>query len=376
MEEYRKKFKNDFLNNNDELYIRVDNGEEIDIRDNKLDNKPGLDICFDDSNLDDKLPRVPEHIKYIKLSCEPIHYVDIPKLLSSSSLEFVKITMPLSGIFNHNMLDYIKLSKSIKALALHLCNDNTDEDTNEDTNEDANANADANDDADRDINKKIQDAVDLMINKSIIPRDIEYLLINFNLSNINEYTNLKTLVISASENTEYNYSLDNLPESLEWLEIHPMGFNQPVNNLPANLKVLIFSQNRIWNYYNGYQHSIDNLPPSLEVLYLPEFLIWNENKVDETYSQSCQSNQSILENLPPNLRILNISEFMPDNINYNSLPDSIEIIHWRNFPDCYKEITRFPTNLKKIQIIYDNDEIEQYFNNAPFTIEVLRTRRK
>jgi len=369
MEEYRQRFKNNFLNNNDKLYIRVDNGKEIDNKNNILDNKPGLDICFDDSNLDDKLPHVPEHIKYIKLSCEPIHYVDMPKLLSSSSLEFVKITMPLSGIFNHNMLDYIKLSKSIKALALDLCDDEAvarylcaDE-----------TNTSANEDADRDVNKKIQDAVNLMINKSIIPLDIEYLSINFNLPNINEYTNLKTLIISAFQNTEYNYSLNNLPESLEWLEIHPMGFNQPVNNLPANLKVLIFGQNRIWNYYNGYQHSVDNLPPSLEVLYLPEFLIWDELHLHENYNLSTQS---LLENLPPNLRILNIPQYMPKNINYNLLPDSIEIIHWHNFPDCYKDISRFPASLKKIQIVYDNDELEQYFNNASFTIEVLRSRRK
>ena len=361
MEEYRKRFNNNFLNN--ELYIRVDNGEEIDNKydklDNKLDNKPGLHIWFNDSNLDDKLPHIREHIKYIQLSCEPIHYVDIPKLLSSSSLEFVKITMPLSGIFNHNMLDYIKLSKSIKALDLNFFNDDP--------------NADADEDAARDSNKKIQDAVDLMIKKSIIPRDIEYLEINFQLPNIEKYTNLKTLVISAFQNTEYNYSLDNLPVSLEWLEIYPMGFYQPVNNLPANLKVLIFGQNRIQNYYNGYHHSVDNLPPSLEVLYLPEFLIWDENKVDETYNLS---NHSILENLPPNLRILSIPEYMPDNINYNSLPDSIEIIFWYWFEKCYRKISRFPTSLKKIQIAYDNDELEQYFNNASFIIEVLYSQRK
>ena len=352
MEEYRKRFKNNFLNNNEEL-----------IKDNKL----GLDICFDYSNLHDKLPHVPEHIKYIQLSCEPIHYVDMPKLLSSSSLEFVKITMPLSGIFNYNMLDYITLSKSIKALALHLCDEELLTRYFDETN------ADTDEDAARDINKKIQDAVELMINKSIIPRDIEYLSINFNLPNINEYTNLKTLVISDFQNTEYNHSLDNLPESLEWLEIHPMGFDKPVNNLPANLKVLIFGQNRIMHYYNGYKHALDNLPSSLEVLYLPEFLIWDENKVDETYNLC---NQSILENLPPNLRILNIPEYMPDNINYNLLPDSIEIIHWRKFPDCYKDISRFPASLKKIQIIHDNDELQQYFNNAPFTIEVLHSHRQ
>jgi hypothetical protein len=355
MEEYSKRFNNDFLNN--ELYIYIINREKVDNNyyklDDKLDDKPGLNICINDSNLN--LPHIPEHIKYIKLSFEPIHYVDIPKLLSSSSLEFVNITMPLSGIFNHNMLDYIKLSKSIKALDLNFFNDDP--------------NADADEDAARDSNKKIQDAVDLMIKKSIIPRDIEYLEINFQLPNIEKYTNLKTLVISAFRNSEYNYSLDNLPESLEWLEIHPMGFNQPVNNLPANLKVLIFCQNRIWNYYYGYTHSLNNLPSSLEVLYFPECTNFDGTPVDKTYDE-----QSILENLPPNLRILSIPKYMPDNINYNSLPDSIEIIFWDGFEECYRKISRFPTSLKKIQIVYDNDELKKYFTNAPFIIEVKHSR--
>ncbi len=332
MEEYYKRFNNEFLIISDEIDLE--------------DNNPCLNINFDDSNLNDKLPHIPEHIKYIQLSCEPIHYVDIPKLLSSSSLECVTITMPLSGIFNHNMLDYIKLSKSIRALKLVIDND-----------------------IKQTADKQVQDAIDLIIKKSIIPLDIEYLSINFHLSNINEYTNLKTFVIIGEiQNEDYNYSLDNLPESLEWLEIHPIGFNQPVNNLPVNLKVLIFGQNRVWNYYNGYQHSIDNLPHSLEVLYLPEFLMLDDDNIQ--INQSNQSNQSILENLPPNLRILSIPQYMPDNINYNSLPDSIEIIYWFNFPDCYKEISRFPASLKKIQIKYDNDEIKQYFTNAPFVIEV------
>jgi hypothetical protein len=354
VEEYRKRFHIDFYD--PELYIQINNGEEIDNKydklDNKLDNKPGLHIWFNDSNLDDKLPRVPEHIKYIVLICEPIHYADIPKLLLSSSLEFVKIRMPLSGIFNHNMLDYIKLSKSLKALSLILYNDDP--------------NADA---------KKIQDAVDLIIKKSIIPCDIENLLINFYLPNINEYKNLKTLEISGFKNEEYNYSLDNLPESLEWLEIHPIGFNQPVNNLPSNLKVLIFGKNRLENnYHNGYKHLLTNLPYSLEILLLPELLILDKNtKVDETCNLSIQS---IFENLPPNLRILRLPQYMPDNINYNLLPDSIEIIMWFWFEKCYKEIFRFPTSLKKIQIAYDNRKLEQYFSNASFIIEVLYSRRK
>jgi hypothetical protein len=61
---------------------------------------------------------------------------------------------------------------------------------------------------------------------------------------------------------------------------------------------------------------------------------------------------------------------MPKDINYNCLPDSIEIMEWNNFHDCYKEIIKFPTSLNKIKIKHNHIEILNYFKNATFDIDI------
>jgi hypothetical protein len=315
------------------------------------ENKPGLYISAHD------IPEIPSTIKYCQIYCKAIHYKN---LILPNTLEYLQLQLLFSDIFNNDILDCITIPTSIKSLSIMLDNDtNTIVDYNSANN--------------------VNNAVKRLLNNTNfkIPKNIEYLKINFQLPNIEEYTNLKVLVLDASQNTQFNEPLDNLPASLEWLEIGSLQFNHPLTNLPPGLKVLIFAQNRIWNYYDGYRHSLDRLPSGLEVLHFPDFC----SQQNEIYLAN-------FENLPPFLKILAIPQVMPDDINYDCLPDSIEILEWPAFRKCYQKISRFPANLKKIKCQkfkcdhcyvhginnqdHDNDEknkIIKYFENMHFIIE-------
>ena len=59
--------------------------------------------------------------------------------------------------------------------------------------------------------------------------------------------------------SHFNQPLDNLPESLEVLELDCMDFNHSLDNLPKKLKYLKL------NFY-AFNFSLDNLPKSLEYL--------------------------------------------------------------------------------------------------------------
>ena len=130
-----------------------------------------------------------------------------------NTLEYLKLQLLLSDIFNNDILDCITIPTSIKSLSIILDNDIPD------TIVDYNS---------------ANNAVERLLNNTNfkIPKNIEYLNINFHLPNIEEYTNLKVLVLNAFQNTEFNEPLDNLPASLEWLAIHSLQFNHPLTNLP------------------------------------------------------------------------------------------------------------------------------------------------
>ena len=338
---YHSKFAFDDDNN----YIMLDGDNSI------LDiisaSKPGLDIFLDYTNLEHCIPEIPLSIKYIRLHCQALH---CKNLILPSTLEYLQLHLSLSDICNNNILDSIILPTSIKSLSIILNNDIPENDIPEPI--------------ENSVNNPITNAVDKILNNNNfkIPKNIEYLKINFQLPNIEEYTNLKVLVLDDNSSVEYNYPLDNLPASLEWLEIQTCSFNQPLDNLPPGLKVLIFGQSRIWNYFNGYMHSLDGLPSGLEVLHFPECL----SREGERY-------MATLEHLPSSLKILRIPQYMPDNMNYNCLPDSIEILEWNSFGKYYRKISRFPANLKKIMSDkYDSENINmlKYFEKMQFAIEL------
>lgn len=337
-------YNSGFAFDNDNNYIMVDSDyPNIDIIYIKEFNTPGLDIFFNKTNLDHCIPEIPSTIKYLRLNCRAVHYKN---LIWSSTLEYLQLILSLSDILDDNILDFITLPSDIKSLSISIIQDPDNIQYQDDT--------------------TINDQVEKLLNNINfkIPKNIEYLKINFQIPNIEEYTNLKVLVLDGCENTEFNYPLDNLPASLEWLEIHSLQFNQPLENLPAGLKVLIFRQNRIWNYHDGYQHSLDGLPSGLEVLHFPESCTPEGIKYLATF-----------ENLPPTLKLLRIPRVMVADMNYDCLPDSIEILEWFEFRGVYDKVSRFPANLKKIKCNFDsnsNDEqnkILKYFENMPFIIE-------
>lgn len=124
---------------------------------------------------------------------------------------------------------------------------------------------------------------------------------------------------------------DNLPEDLERLEIqdipNALEITKELNNLPNKLKVLIMVN--VW-----YNLGLDNLPSSLEVLELG-FKNLYLNKFD-----NLPSNLKYLKINFINRKKNKIPEL-------NNLPDSLEYIELENYNGFI--INKYPKNLKKIK---------------------------
>lgn len=93
-------------------------------------------------------------------------------------------------------------------------------------------------------------------NKQIFPESLEYLFVNTSEIKIENFpSNLKYLKFYR----QYNFPLDNLPDSLEVL-ILPLDYNLPILKFPKNLKFLGIKRK--------YNHVLENLPDSLETLHI------------------------------------------------------------------------------------------------------------
>ena len=141
---------------------------------------------------------------------------------------------------------------------------------------------------------------------NMLPNFIEELRtnINFSCKELNYFKFLKHLTIS---NIIFNKELDCLPNSLECLEIYSHCFNQPLNNLPMNLKNLSILLNR----KGRYTQTLDNLPIHLKILKIDGYCA-----VDN------------LDNLPNELEYLYISYGATFNISLNNLPNSLVTIEF------------------------------------------------
>jgi hypothetical protein len=341
---------------------------KLDIK-NKLIDVKGLYICLDypkiteESNAQLPHPKIiiPEHIKYLVLDCPARYYTN---LFLPSDLEYIKLYITTSMICD-NILEYIKLPITVKSLTILLSNDLV-----HDIDDTILSHL-----TPRTRNVKIStDEKNLMIafNKlnKFIPKIVEYLEINFNISDYGSYKSLKTLIIRSEPRDFYPelQPLDNLPESLQWLDIHHPDFNHALNNLPSNLKFLRVGQGRISTFTRCYKYNLDMLPISLEVLFFPE------NDKHYSYVDGYNYDYS-LDNLPTNLKILNIPEYIYEGTNFNNLPDSIEILEWSEFDKYHKYITRFPKNLKEIQVSRWGDAVknmQEIYKDAPFIIRKLQ----
>jgi len=184
---------------------------------------------------------------------------------------------------------------------------------------------------------------------AIIPSHIEYLRCqDLCLVRFNQLKQLKTLIIDDTFEEPFN----DLPDSLVRFEIFIESYDCKLDNLPPNLKYFVFD-NICGDMYAGeYSHLLNNLPHGLEVLYLPVI----------DYTLSIQY-PDYFNNLPSGLKYLYLPlpyQNPKNNTNYNSLPDSLEIIEFQNYPDIVEKIDRYPSSLKKI---FSNSVHNQHENN-------------
>lgn len=169
---------------------------------------------------------------------------------------------------------------------------------------------------------------------------------------------------------KFNKSIDNLPNNIKHIEIRRMtklyeftlspvsDFDQPISNLPINLKTFCL-------FTNNFSHNFDFLPESLETLVFNNINAIDTNKI--TYFNNLPINlkeltleitkfNSPLDQLPNNLKKLTItSEICLTKL--DKLPDSLEelILQYVKFDLNYCQyilkIDSLPSSLKTITLI-------------------------
>jgi len=117
--------------------------------------------------------------------------------------------------------------------------------------------------------------------------------------------------------------LSRLPSSLQKLTLRG-SFNQPLNHLPATLKVLRFDQ------FSEFTQPLDDLPPALEELHLPA---WFNHPLDR---------------LPQSLRILTFERDGNFNHPLNNLPNSLTELRLGSAFD--QPLQRLPLNLTTLDL--------------------------
>jgi len=292
---------------------------------------------------------IPEHIKYLVLHLDLERYDNI---VITHKLEYVEIHLSIydidmNKIIFHNFIKQISQYSDMKSLCLIL-----NYELENFLNRRRILNLPEIDTYKYDSLEKESQVINYI--NELLPRTLEYLRVNFIITNINEFTSLR--VFKIEDDCSYNVPLDNLPESLEWLEINTDDFNYPLYNLPCKLKVLIFSHNRAWNYTNGYMHSLNFLPLSLEVLFMPDTIMMDGTTKAE-----------ICNNLPPKLKYLYVPTMVVNNLDWNALPESLEVLDAPLilYQMQQKEITinKLPKALKEVRIrkaYLDNKTLTSY----------------
>lgn len=184
----------------------------------------------------------------------------------------------------------------------------------------------------------------LNMNLNLIPKTVHTLKFNYNLKNMpyDIPPNIKTIYFY-----EYYYLLEELPYTIENIEIHK-GFNHPVDNLHHGLKSISFG----WNF----NQEINDLPTSLEKIVL-----------------GINFNQDI-NNLPSNVKFLYISNPNYDYDTIKKLPCSLIFLQLGVNEDYdikfdsiesnnLNYISQFEKNYGKNDFTYSNTN---YFKNYYF----------
>ena len=90
--------------------------------------------------------------------------------------------------------------------------------------------------------------------------------INFEIKDFQKYQSLNTLIMEDNGDEDCNQPLNNLPVSLEWLDIKSKVFNQPLDNLPSfNLEK---SKNALetLTLSETYNLPLNNVPTSVKII--------------------------------------------------------------------------------------------------------------
>jgi hypothetical protein len=167
------------------------------------------------------------------------------------------------------------------------------------------------------------------------------------------------------------------------------SFNQPIDNLPNNIKHITFVTDADSDSWSSFNYPIDNLPPCLESLelmscefkqsidYLPISLKYLKLNIAKPFYQD-----NLFNNLPINLEHLCIysntnkySGFYNFNeeylFNLNNLPKNLKMLEI--MPNTYKPIEHLPEGLETL-IIYNKSYLnypEQTFIKLPANLNML-----
>jgi hypothetical protein len=137
---------------------------------------------------------------------------------------------------------------------------------------------------------------------------------------------LKEISITDSN---FNQSIDNLPDSITSIQIVSSDFDCDIEKLPKSLKNLV-----IYSDYNGRIYQLNDNIEYLSLL------------VDDRVLEEC----SLWENVK--LKYISYNWFDEDM--FNNLPDSIKTV--KIICGGVKKIQKFPKNLKYIELSHDFDD--------------------
>jgi hypothetical protein len=176
-----------------------------------------------------------------------------------------------------------------------------------------------------------------------LPPSIKYLKLSgyFN----NPVDNLPIGIEYIEFDCNIQYPIDNLPDSLLYLVLGH-NYNQLINNLPNSLKEITI------NGWNSISYSIDSLPDDVEYInmhnskYNLNILQYPKNLKKIYYS--LKYNHPI-DNLPNSVESIMFDESSKFNCKINKFPDSLEIIQLgKNF---WYPLNKLPKNVSSINIL-------------------------
>jgi hypothetical protein len=108
--------------------------------------------------------------------------------------------------------------------------------------------------------------------------------------------------ITIMSHSDFNQPLENLPFNLKILNIYDDTFNQSLDSLPVNLEKLVIGS-------KTYNKPLDNLPSNLKILYFIRFVKYNQpltnlpNSIEKITVYTYYKYKEQLKNLYPNANI-------------------------------------------------------------------------